>query len=371
MDNYYYLDNYINKKNIENYDDQELINEVFNEDNELINEVLEGFTDTLKGDKGKQGQQGFKGVPGDVGLRGLGGAIGPQGLKGAKGVQGIRGNVGDIGDPGKAGKPGDIGVKGVKGVRGPTGDKGPRGPRGPRGLTGPTGKKGPKGPDGPKGPIGDSGFQFSRFSIDNPGSCEWIKINHGDNLKAGQCPGNKAMNGIRSSRRISKVQIEVENCCKRKCKWIFWCKTKCKWCVNHPLTTYQYNRQYDICCVDMPFSSDPPSNLSDNEIYNKYKNKYSGKLLKEDYKGNGVIKAIYDAVNAVNAATNRANIIEYGKLQEKYASNSAGGPAVLKEGSERLDPNWGVVRNGPLISNDDLLDSNKTTLNKYPFHLPN
>ena len=56
-------------------------------------------------------------------------------------------------------------------------------------------------------PKGESGMQFSRFNIDDPGNeCEWIKLKYGNKLDDGKgiCPGSKAMNGIRSSRRILK-----------------------------------------------------------------------------------------------------------------------------------------------------------------------
>ena len=389
MDNYYYINN-INNLNIENYNDNKLINKELNienyQDNKLINEVLneqnivEKFTDTLKGEKGDKGEKGFKGTTGDVGLRGLGGAVGPQGLRGAKGVQGVRGNRGDIGDPGKIGEPGIQGVKGVKGVKGPTGDKGPRGPRGPRGDRGTQGPKGPKGPDGPSGPKGESGMQFSRFDIDDPGNeCEWIKLKYGNKLDDGKgiCPGSKAMNGIRSSRRISKVEIQTE-VCKTKCKfcWRRWsfrcCKTKCKWPVNQPLTTHQYNRRYEICCVDMPFGDQAATYLSDDTIYERYKDKYKGKLEKTDYPENKPFIGIaYAAINEQNRKINKQNIVSFGRLKEIEAKNDEGSPAVLKEGKERLDPDWGIVKDGPIVTNTDLMDGTKTTLNKYPFHMPN
>ena len=392
MDNYYYINN-INNLNIENYNDNKLINEVLNienyNDNKLINEVLneenivENFTDTLKGEKGKQGEKGFKGETGDVGLRGLGGAVGPQGLRGAKGVQGIRGNRGDIGDPGKIGKPGDQGAKGVKGVKGPTGDKGPRGPRGPRGDRGSQGPKGPKGPNGPQGPKGESGMQFSRFKIDKPGdTCEWIELKNDFNFERGRCPGSKAMNGIRSSRRISKVEIQTE-VCKTKCYFCFkckafakckfqCCKTKCSWPVNKDLTTYQYNRRYEICCVDMPFGAQDARYLSDDEVYEKYKSKYKGRLEKTDYPEDlPLIGVAFAAINEENRKMNRQMIINFGRAKEVEENNKKGEPAVLEEGKERLDPDWGIVKDGPLVTNTDLMDGKKTTLNKYPFHMPN
>lgn len=394
MDNYYYINN-INNLNIENYEDNKLINEVLNienyNDNKLISDVLndenviENFTDTLKGEKGNQGEKGFKGTTGDVGLRGLGGAVGPDGLTGAKGVQGIRGNRGDIGDPGKIGEPGIQGVKGVKGVKGPTGDKGPRGQRGPRGDRGSQGPKGPKGPNGPIGPKGESGMQFSRFSVDKPGdNCEWIEIKYGDKIKEGVgiCPGNKAMNGIRSSRRISKVEITTRVCktkCKFcvKCSWRRGCKfqccsTKCSWPVNQPLTTHQYNRRYEICCVDMPFGDQAGIYISDNTIYERYKDKYNGKLEKTDYPENiPFIGVAHAAINEANRKTNKQNIVSFGKVQEMKQKNEGGSPAILKEGKERLDPDWGIVKDGPLVTNTDLMGGKKTTLNKYPFHMPN
>jgi hypothetical protein len=215
-------------------------------------ENIEQFSDMLKGDMGTKGTKGFQGQTGDVGLRGLKGSIGPEGVKGQIGIQGVRGNRGDIGDPGKIGNPGKEGVKGVKGVVGPTGNKGPRGKRGVRGDIGLRGKKGDKGPKGPDGPTGDSGFQFSRFGIDGPGnSCDWIEVPQ--DMKAemtnGRCPDNKAMNGLRSSRWRSKIQTttKVETCNKKGCK--------SKWPINHKLTTWQYNRKYEMCCITMPFSN--------------------------------------------------------------------------------------------------------------------
>ena len=332
---------------------------------------IETFSETLKGFRGDQGEQGFIGEHGDVGLRGLGGAVGSDGLRGAKGVQGVRGNVGDLGDPGKAGDPGDIGIKGIKGVRGPTGDKGPTGARGVRGLTGPKGKKGLTGKDGPQGVKGDSGKQFSRLNTnDGSNDCEWIKVNH-DRDNFTYCPNNKVLNGIRSSRRISKVEVEEQTCCTRTCKfWRFGCKTTCDWCVNNDLTTYQYNRIYDICCVDMPFTNEVPE-LSDDQLFSKYKNEYDGEILKTDYVGSALIKSYYDSLNLENEQINRQNIINFGKNKEREEQDEKIGSIKFKnEGQERLDPDWGTVKDGPLVTNLDLIDGTKTTLNKYPFHLP-
>ncbi len=211
----------------------------------------EHFSDMLKGDKGDSGNKGFEGAQGDVGLRGLKGPIGLQGLIGAKGIQGPRGNRGDIGDPGKMGEPGDSGVKGVKGVVGPTGEKGSRGLRGNRGDIGIRGNRGKDGPSGGPGPLGDSGYQFSRYLIDSPGSnCQWINVpqDPSSQMPGGRCPGNKGLGGIRTRRWNAKLQTQVN---KPKCKRKGGCKPH--WVVDHSLTRWQVNREYDICCLDMPF----------------------------------------------------------------------------------------------------------------------
>ena len=76
------------------------------------------------------------------------------------------------------------------------------------------------------------------------------------------------------------------------------------------------------------------------------------------------------AINEQNRKINKQNIVSFGRLKEIEAKNDEGSPAVLKEGKERLDPDWGIVKDGPVVTNTDLMNG-KTTLNKYPFHMPN